>query len=554
MPDALVRFAELFWTAMLVHLWQTTLVLALLWVLSRALKDAPARLQATLWWIGVLKLFLPLSLLAPVASRLVDSLVGWFGGGSVSSQVEWISAPIWLYPVTLPESADRTAPLAGWLYAALLLAWFAGLGWILVCRLRRSRRETARTWNALGNRRGRLEAKLGDALAPTKIPQGTVCLVRGSGMPAVRGLLQPRIEIPAQVVEELAVPDLTAVLLHEAEHCRRKDPLRQVLAVLASWLFFFYPPVRWLLRRVYETTEMACDEAVLRDGVAPRDYARSIARTLELGLGPADTRFAFIGPGRSSLRRRLARLNTERRYRTMLTHRIVLAVAALVALLGSVVPLTPGAQAADEKAVDASSSVRFGALDRLAGAGTEVTLEFNKAAADDVLDVVSGIAGFKLILDPTVSDKEVSLSTKNSTVREALIKIGINAGLLYEVPNPTTLRVRGILIPGEDGVSPPVRIEDSAVRPVYPEAMRQAKIQGRVVIQATIDSNGEVAEIEVLTADHPAFGEAAIEAIEQWRYKPATLDGNAVGVYFTIVVAFNLDGDKSEPKEGSESL
>ena len=139
-----------------------------------------------------------------------------------------------------------------------------------------------------------------------------------------------------------------------------------VLGAAAS-LFYFYPPVWWLIHRIRETTEMACDEAVLRNGIAPRDYARSIARTLELGLGPAEVRPAFIGPGRSSLRRRLARLNTERRYRTMLTHRIVLAVAALVALLGSVVPLTPGAQAADERAVDASSSVHFGALDRLAG-------------------------------------------------------------------------------------------------------------------------------------------------------------------------------------------
>lgn len=69
MPDALIRFAELFWTAMLVHLWQTTLVLALLWVLSRALKDAPAKLQATLWWIGVLKLFLPLSSAGSAATQ-----------------------------------------------------------------------------------------------------------------------------------------------------------------------------------------------------------------------------------------------------------------------------------------------------------------------------------------------------------------------------------------------------------------------------------------------------------------------------------------------------
>ena len=68
MSGALIRVAETFWTGMLVHLWQTSLVLLVLFALSRALVNAPARLIAALWWIGVLKLFLPLSLFAPVRS------------------------------------------------------------------------------------------------------------------------------------------------------------------------------------------------------------------------------------------------------------------------------------------------------------------------------------------------------------------------------------------------------------------------------------------------------------------------------------------------------
>ena len=515
MAGALIRFAETFWTGMLVHLWQTTLVLAVLWVLSRALKNAPARLQATLWGIGVLKLFLPLSLLAPVTSRLADSLVGLFGAGSVSSQVEWVSATIWLYPVTQQATVETTAPLAGSLYLALLLAWFTALGWILVRRLRRSRRERNVPWSASSIRREPLEAKLRDAIAPTRIPREALLLVQGIGMPAVRGLLRPRIELPAQVVERLAVSDLTAVLLHEEEHRRRRDPLRQVPVALASWFFFFYPPLRWLLRRVYETTEMACDEAVLRNGIASRDYVRSIARTLELGLGPADVRPAFIGPGRSSLRRRLARLNLDRRYRTMLAHRIVLVIAASVVLLGSVVPFMPGTQAGAGSPAVAVSADRFGVLDQLKGADTELSLQFDATPAESVLETVSKAARFKLELDFTVSGEPISIDLESGTVRQALIELAEIAGLHYEVPDPMTLRVGRYLFPGKDGVTVPLRIDDSAGAPVYPEDLRKTKVQGRVIVQALIDSSGKVTNVEVLSSDHPSLSRSAIAAVEQ---------------------------------------
>ena len=104
------------------------------------------------------------------------------------------------------------------------------------------------------------------------------------------------------------------------------------------------------------------------------------------------------------------------------------------------------------------------------------------------------------------------------------------ANLHYVVPDPATLRVQGVLLPGKDGVTAPMRVDDSAVKPVYPEEMRKAKVQGRTILQAKIDSSGTVTEIEVLRTDHPSFAESAIAAVEQWRYHPATLEGRPVGV------------------------
>jgi protein TonB len=80
------------------------------------------------------------------------------------------------------------------------------------------------------------------------------------------------------------------------------------------------------------------------------------------------------------------------------------------------------------------------------------------------------------------------------------------------------------------------------VKPEYPELARVARIEGRVILQAIILKNGTVGEIEVLNCNRPNMGfeEAAIGAVRQWRYVPATQGGRPVDVYFTVRVDFDL--------------
>ncbi len=79
----------------------------------------------------------------------------------------------------------------------------------------------------------------------------------------------------------------------------------------------------------------------------------------------------------------------------------------------------------------------------------------------------------------------------------------------------------------------------SKVQPEYPEAARQARAQGKVILQAVIDEEGVVQNVVVLRSV-PQLDDAAIDAVQQWKYKPATLHGRPVKVYFTVVVNFTL--------------
>ena len=78
-------------------------------------------------------------------------------------------------------------------------------------------------------------------------------------------------------------------------------------------------------------------------------------------------------------------------------------------------------------------------------------------------------------------------------------------------------------------------------QPTYPALARQARIQGQVVLHAIIDKDGRVSELSVISG-HPLLVQSALEAVRQWRYRPTTLNGEAVEVDTTITVTFVLGG------------
>ena len=77
------------------------------------------------------------------------------------------------------------------------------------------------------------------------------------------------------------------------------------------------------------------------------------------------------------------------------------------------------------------------------------------------------------------------------------------------------------------------------VDPKYPSLAQSARVQGVVILEAVIDANGTVTSVHVLRSI-PLLDQAAIDAVSQWRYTPAMLNGAAVPVIVTVTVNFTL--------------
>jgi protein TonB len=76
--------------------------------------------------------------------------------------------------------------------------------------------------------------------------------------------------------------------------------------------------------------------------------------------------------------------------------------------------------------------------------------------------------------------------------------------------------------------------------PVYPPIAKSARIQGAVVLQATIGKDGTIQNLKMISAASPLLIQPAMDAVKQWVYQPTILNGEPVDVITEVTVNFTL--------------
>lgn len=77
------------------------------------------------------------------------------------------------------------------------------------------------------------------------------------------------------------------------------------------------------------------------------------------------------------------------------------------------------------------------------------------------------------------------------------------------------------------------------VKPSYPPIALTAHIQGEVVLQAVIGKDGTIQNLRIVSG-HPMLIKAAVDAVQQWRYRPYMLNGEPVEVETQVRVTFTI--------------
>lgn len=101
-----------------------------------------------------------------------------------------------------------------------------------------------------------------------------------------------------------------------------------------------------------------------------------------------------------------------------------------------------------------------------------------------------------------------------------------------------------IAVAEEADYADPVVVADSRVVPAYPPAALHAGFEGVVAVAAVVNADGSLGAVEVIEDEKPhlGFGDAAIQAIKDWQFQPALLNGQPVDAVGAFIFNFTAVG------------
>ena len=238
---------------------------------TTARSDGPAaRAFALAWTAGLLLGLLGLASFVPVFARLLES---WrLSAHAVAHHVSILGQ-------TLSYPAANTGAVI-----VLALALLGGIvAAIALCAIGSEMRAARR----LARRLARLDPA----------PRDGVFVIDDERPDAFcAGLLRPRVYLTTGALAGLDAPALDAVLVHEREHARRRDPLRLATSRVIARSLFFLPAIRELRRGQKMLAEVSADESAVSAAAGDRS---ALARAmLSFSEGPKAGASAGVDPAR----------------------------------------------------------------------------------------------------------------------------------------------------------------------------------------------------------------------------------------------------------------
>ncbi len=368
------------------------------------------------------------------------------------------------------------------------------------------------------------------------------------------GHRRPIVLVPSSA-ERWSDDRVRVVLSHEVAHIQRHDWLTSMLGEMLRAVYWFNPLVWIACRRMRLEGERACDDAVLTRGVDGSAYAshlldvaRSFRRHRQRWLpAPAMIRV-------TSLERRIgAMLNPSLNRRPITGTARIATIALALALTASVAGFRAAAQtfgSVSGSVVDETNRTISGATLVLVGAPDQAKHELRSDARGHFEFVglppgvyrleasAPGFATFRAELVVGARPLQQIVALQVGSLMETITVSGVgDARPRRDFVEPTPQVSSGCVSPATGGtIEQPIKLHD--VRPNYPALLHETKVEGHVVLDARIGTDGTIGELHVVTSAHPDLDAAALEAVRQWRFSQTRLNCVPIEVSMTVHVNF----------------
>lgn len=140
-------------------------------------------------------------------------------------------------------------------------------------------------------------------------------------------------------------------------------------------------------------------------------------------------------------------------------------------------------------------------------------------------------------LNPELTDETLAqLGKEGQALIEAIAKLPEKKREREIPPGATVIKSSGEA--SGSGVSRPNRLGGDS--PQYPYALREACIEGVVIVEGLIDETGQIHRPATLKSPSPLLSLATMEGLRTWRFKPAQYEGKPVPVYYTLTINYTI--------------
>jgi len=386
--------------------------------------------------------------------------------------------------------------------------------------------------------------------------------------PLTMGLMRPVIVLPGDA-PAWNENDLHRALLHEIEHIRRNDWAVHVLARVACAIYWFHPLIWIAWRRLRLDSERACDDGVLRhaEGAAYAEQLLLLARRL------STTSWTGVSmASRTDLATRISAVldSTQRRNRPGVPSTIT-SVAAVVVMLLALSPVQAVRGSAPDNSVEESrATARLAGrlVDPFGGAVENVKLYLERVwgeshegqtdqAGHFVFDALH--PGTYLLAAPMDFVPPTTIVIKRGEFVERDIRMEIDtltdsftvcADCPPEIDTyvPPDSLVAEFQRDREASWNQPVRGPEPvggwefywSRLPEYPRSLKDARLEGKVVVEGRIGTDGFASGLRVVSDVHPALASAALDAVQAERWEPGRVRGVAVEVPLRMTIDYIL--------------
>ncbi len=317
--------------ALVCHLWQSTAIAAIAWLIAFVLRNGPARVRFSIWMIASIKFLVPFAWLTSLGARWAKPLPQPMVRTAFYTIIEEFNRPFTQghAPGTSPANPTNSLHFSAFAPGLLAGLWLCGC-LVVIARWTAQWRIARRVIkNATIAREGReIQAlRRGEAEAGIRRPI-PVLFTQRSMEPGIFGVFRPILLWPVGLSAQLDDLQIEAIVAHELEHVRRRDNLTSAVHTVVEALFWFHPAVRWMGWKMKEERERACDEKVIERSVHREQYAASILKVCAFCLEPPLP--CVSGVSGSDLKKRVLQIMAHKSEMTLGFGRRALLVATAV--------------------------------------------------------------------------------------------------------------------------------------------------------------------------------------------------------------------------------